>query len=701
MGRRSHLLLALALTAGFGVRLTLAQNEAPPSQPPVEALPAPAEMLPPTEPPPSKESQTPAAPAKGTADSSAKKGLGLKLKGALDGLKSTPPAKPAAAPAEEFDPSVAKELPVGDGTRPNVPASGGPAAPVEPLDLGSQNPFNETPPSTQPSKPETKAPAATPPLDGEVERTQAPVGSPAGVPAGAEGENPLPPAKPSAGQPAASLAPNEADELVLSPDRLRTGVQSVGLSIEVKGPATLNLNTPATYKLIVSNPGTADAIGVVVRDALPPELEFVSSQPVEQRGPGTLFVWHLGTVRAGSRQEIVLKVKPTKTGQFDHAATVTMRSGAKSRTTVYQPKLKVEQTVTSAKVLKGQSVEFGISVSNTGDGPARDVVVQAKLSPGLRADAGDSSDQNLFELALGDLLPGQHVPLEPLVARAMLGGEQWCKVDVTSPDVAPGAEEARDQKIVKVTEPKLAVTMVGPKERYTDTVAAYAITVVNPGDAKADNVRVQVTLPVNVQLVKLPPSAKFDIQSRRLTWDAFTVQPGDKEKVNLGFEVRMGGARVYDLTVQAVGDKDLHAKEIVSTNVKGMADLDLEIIEDRRVIDVDQLTVFTITIKNKGSAAATKILVSGRHSAELEIQKTAGTEESAKYAESASAKPVDRVFKFPMIDRLEVGKEIVLGIQVKALKTGLATCRISAWHDDIEQPVEDMEKVRVTQAVGK
>ncbi len=68
----------------------------------------------------------------------------------------------------------------------------------------------------------------------------------------------------------------------------------------------------------------------------------------------------------------------------------------------------------------------------------------------------------------------------------------------------------------------------------------------------------------------------------------------------------MGGARLYELTVQAVGDKDLHAKEIVSTNVIAMADLDLEITEDRRVIDVDQLTVFTITIKNKGSKAASE-----------------------------------------------------------------------------------------------
>lgn len=688
MGRRYIYLLALALTVGFGVRIALAQGEAPASQPPVEALPPPAETLSPlVSPPPATELRPPATPA----GSSAKKASSPKSKGGQ--------AQPAPVPApaeEEYDPSVAKELPVGDGTKPAVPASGDPAPPLEPLDIEAKNPF----PATGPSQPsETPAPS----LDGDVERTQAPLmASPSGVPAPSDAEkNPLPAAKEPAGQPSASLAPNEADELVLSSERLRTGVQSVGLSVEVKGPATLNLNTPATYKIIVSNPGTADAIGVVVRDALPPELEFVSSQPTEQRGPDTLLVWHLGTVRAGSKQEILLKVKPTKKGQFDHAATVTMRSGAKSRTTVYEPKLKVEQIVTSAKVLKGQTVEYRISVTNTGDGPARDVVVRAKLSPGLRADASDSSDQNLFELLLGDLLPGQHFPLDPLVAHAVLGDEQWCKVDVTSPDVAPGAEESRSTKTVMVIEPKLAVTMVGPKERYTDTIAAYAVTVQNPGTATARNVRVQVTLPVNVQLVKLPPNAKFDIQSRRLTWDAFPVEPGEKDKVNLGFEVRMGGARLYDLTVQAVGDQGLNAKEIVTTDVIALADLALEITEDRRVIDVDQVTTFTISVKNKGSKAASKILISGRHSPEVIVKKTAGTEEPARYKQDAAGKAVNGEFLFPMIERLDVGKEIVLGVQVQAIKTGLATCRIFVTHDDVEQPVEDMEKVRVTQAVGK
>ena len=74
---------------------------------------------------------------------------------------------------------------------------------------------------------------------------------------------------------------------------------------------------------------------------------------------------------AGSDKVITIKVKPTKTGPFDHAATVRFETGCKSRTRVLEPKLKVDIVAnpTVGTVLKGQQVEFKVSIQNTGDGP--------------------------------------------------------------------------------------------------------------------------------------------------------------------------------------------------------------------------------------------------------------------------------------------------------------------------------------------
>ena len=109
-------------------------------------------------------------------------------------------------------------------------------------------------------------------------------------------------------------------------------------------------------------------------DELPDGLKFVSSQPeMHVSGGGQHLSLLITTLPAGSDRVITIKVKPTKTGPFDHAATVRFETGCKSRTRVLEPKLKVDiiANPTVGKVLKGQQVEFKVSIQNTGDGPAQ------------------------------------------------------------------------------------------------------------------------------------------------------------------------------------------------------------------------------------------------------------------------------------------------------------------------------------------
>ena len=125
---------------------------------------------------------------------------------------------------------------------------------------------------------------------------------------------------------------------------------------------------------------------MVVRDELPAGLDYVSAQPDAQRMGESLLSWRISTLPAGSERIILLKAKPKKaSGAIDHAATVTFQAGSKATSRVLRPRLKLEvvQTPAEGKVLKNKTAEFRIAVTNTGDGPARNVTVQAKLSPGI------------------------------------------------------------------------------------------------------------------------------------------------------------------------------------------------------------------------------------------------------------------------------------------------------------------------------
>src|SRR5262249_13144712 len=160
----------------------------------------------------------------------------------------------------------------------------------------------------------------------------------------------------------------------------------------------------------------------------------------------------------------------------------------------------------------------------------------------------------------------------------------------------------------------------------------------------------------------------------------------DKEKTQLTFDVRMGGPGPYQVTAVAMAEGPLQVTKMLSTNVEAMADLQIEIVEDRRVVDVNQLTILRVTVTNRGSKDAAKLIISGRHSDNLEVTRTSGTDTEAQ---RNPARPTE--FVFPIIERLPQGKSLSLGIEVKALKPGPATCHVYLQHgtSDEELPHED------------
>jgi len=487
----------------------------------------------------------------------------------------------------------------------------------------------------------------------------------------------------------------EGPGYVLPSDRLPLGKQEVVLSVDVQAPANLIFNRESIVKIIVKNSGSTDAQGVMVRDELPAGLTFVSSQPEAQRVGDSHLSWRISTLPAGSDRVILLKVKPSKTdGALDHAATVTFQTGSKATSRVLRPRLKLEvvQTPTEGKVLKNKTAEFRIAVTNSGNGPARNVTVKAKLSPGLRHDTGERNEDNSFELPIQELGPGQREDLDPLTVEAIQGGAQSCTVTTTSDDVDPDKESAEAIRYLDVVEPKLKMTLTGPDKRYTDTVATYAITLENPGTASARNVKVLATLGVSGRLVAIPPGAKYDTASRRLQWTISQIDPGEKPRP-LAFEVRMGGISAYEIHVESRGDNVIPLKDRKITDVQGMPDVDLVVRERRRVVDVDGTTTFQIRLRNYGTKEATRLQVSAKLSDNLDVTDTAGGPEGVSYRKGGA-------LMFPLIDRLGPGKEMTLGIKVKVTKPQpkIGTCRVFLLHDDLTEPLEDMAGVKVTES---
>src|SRR5262249_35979638 len=156
--------------------------------------------------------------------------------------------------------------------------------------------------------------------------------------------------------------------------------------------------------------------------------------------------------------------------------------------------------------------------------------------------------------------------------------------------------------------------------RYTDTLATYELTLENPGSAPARNVKIQATLPVSGLLYALPPGAQFDRPTRRLSWTRTQLEPG--EKAGVTFQVRVGGIGLYQVAAEAKAEGALIAKDTMSTDVMGLADVNFNVSEKRRVVDVDDVTTFQIRVVNSGTKEATRLSISAVLSANIEPVET-------------------------------------------------------------------------------
>jgi uncharacterized repeat protein (TIGR01451 family) len=84
-------------------------------------------------------------------------------------------------------------------------------------------------------------------------------------------------------------------------------VRRAGLKIEVEAPRVQYVGTEATYRIRVSNPGSAPAVKPVVTATLPAGARFVSSPQNGRPGADpTQVVWNLETLPAGAETTVIM-----------------------------------------------------------------------------------------------------------------------------------------------------------------------------------------------------------------------------------------------------------------------------------------------------------------------------------------------------------------------------------------------------------
>lgn len=408
-------------------------------------------------------------------------------------------------------------------------------------------------------------------------------------------------------EPTASTNP---DEFVVS----RRGPE---VRLETSGPRRLLVGKPAHYKVALVNSGDVPATDVAVTIELPAWADIVGTeattgqaQPAAEATPGT-FRWSVPTLKARSRQELKLEVVARQDREFELGVSWTSAPAeAVAKIEVRQARLELA-LAGPKEVSYGETSIFKLTFSNPGSADAENIVV--RLLP-LDAESAAAESHTLGRLAAG---ASKEVELE-LVARQQ--GQLKINIEAT----ADGDLQVAVSEEVLVRRAGLQVAVEAPKFQYSGALATYNLTVSNPGDEPARNVRVTARLPRGATFVSSTDDGAHDEVAGQVAWELKSLEAGGQQVLTVRCTPTMSGPN--QLAVDAAADGELTASVEETTEVEATADLVLEVRDPGGPMPVDEEVVYEVVVRNRGAKAATDIEVVGFFSNGIDPVKVEGGE---------------------------------------------------------------------------
>ncbi|WP_180326556.1 isopeptide-forming domain-containing fimbrial protein [Raoultibacter phocaeensis] len=388
------------------------------------------------------------------------------------------------------------------------------------------------------------------------------------------------------------------------------------------------------YTITVSNAGDAHAKDVVITDALPEGLAYVSSVPAAQVN-GQNVSWTL-TVPAGMSVTRTVMARVTGTAGTTIANSVTVTDPADPDNPVTPPvdppievvpgadapDVHIAKTASADTALTGSQLTYAIFVSNSGAADATGVAVTDQLPAGtlfMSASDGGTYRNGVCAWTV-DVPAGQTKQLNLTVkVQAKTGTlvNMATSVHAGKADVSEPVQTTVSQKPIVEDKPQLSVT------KTTDATSVaqgseipYTITVTNSGKGDATGIDIVDALPAGLEYVSSSPAATT-VEGNTVTW---TVDIASGQTIVRTIVARVTGdvgasiengvsvtnpdggdpiAPPDNPTVDVTDPED--AKETVDLSISKASSVDA-------AKTGDQIT-YTVTVFNKGGKEAVDVTV--------------------------------------------------------------------------------------------
>jgi uncharacterized repeat protein (TIGR01451 family) len=328
-----------------------------------------------------------------------------------------------------------------------------------------------------------------------------------------------------------------ADTEVSAP-RLALDLQCVGAAV---------LCDPLTYTVRVANCGDAAARNVMVTTQLPAGL-------MTEAGHAKL-TFNAGTLAPHESKKATFNLKAGSAGEFNVVAQAAGEGGLTARaecgTRITQPVLVVTKTGPEKRYL-GRPATFEISVSNTGDAPARGTILTDTIPPGMRFESatdGVTPSAGSLTWNLGSLAPGATRNVSVTLTAATSG-----TMHNTATATAYCAESAASTVMNVEGIPAVLLEVVDLDDPVeVGQNVTYEIRVTNQGSADGTGVTLTCTLPPEQEYVGATGPGRVAATGQTITFDPVpTLSPG--------------GVLTYRVTVKALRAGDVRFRATMKTD---------------------------------------------------------------------------------------------------------------------------------------
>ena len=315
------------------------------------------------------------------------------------------------------------------------------------------------------------------------------------------------------------------------------------LVVETNGPGHVLIGQQAVLTIVVSNPGTGVATGVVLKERIPAGL---------QHPAGTELEYDVGDLKPGETRKLELSLLANRAGPVTNLLSAqgdgSLSAEHQFDLEVIAPQLDVELDGPRRRYLERQAT-YQLSVTNPGTASAKQVELAAHLPAGLQFvsanNAGYYEESTRTVRWRLEELPANETGSVELVTMPVEAGRQAIQLRGTAQN---GLNVEKEQPVVIEGIAAILFQVADqddPVELGGQTT--YAVRVVNQGSKAASKVRLAVIFPPELQPIAAEGPTRHSIDGDRIIFEGMALLA---PKAETTYRVRAKSLRPGDLRVR-------------------------------------------------------------------------------------------------------------------------------------------------------